>query len=188
MVVVMAVVLTSSCISWSSNYSSDINYPLAPEEIRSIPLKTLDGEEFRISERSGKVLLLNFWATWCIPCIEEMPDLVSLQKELGNEKFQILGMNTEILTHEEDNQSFEELDRKVRAMVKEQGLNYEIVWTSTEAYEAAAKIAKFPGIPLSLIINTEGKVVGAFRGAGPSTVEKMKKVARETVAAIESGV
>lgn len=180
----LAVTLSvSSCGGATPEYSGDVNYPLAPPEIRSVPLKTLEGKEFKISEREGKVLLLNFWATWCIPCIEEMPDLIKLQEELGPKGFEVLGMNTEILTYEDDGMTFEELELKVRTLMKEQKLNYEVVWTSKEAYETAAKFAQFPGIPLSLILDADGKIVGAFRGGGKETIEKMKKVASDTVAA-----
>jgi thiol-disulfide isomerase/thioredoxin len=183
-----SVLMTSSCKAPEFIPNDDVNYRLAPEEIRSVPLKTLDGTEFKISEREGKVLLLNFWATWCIPCIEEMPHLVELQKELGSEGFEILGMNTEILTFEEDGSTFDELEVKVRELVKAQGLNYEVVWTSVEAYEKAAEIAQFPGIPLSLLLDADGKIVGAFRGADPKTIKRLKEVARKTVAAHNQGL
>jgi thiol-disulfide isomerase/thioredoxin len=184
---VLSVLTTSSCKAPEFVMNEDVNYRLAPEEIRSVPLKTLDGMQFKISEREGKVLLLNFWATWCIPCIEEMPHLVELQKELGPEGFEILGMNTEILTYKEDGSTFDELELKVRELVKAQGLNYEIVWTSAEAYEKAAEVAQFPGIPLSLLLDADGKIVGAFRGADPKTIERLKDVARKTVAARNQG-
>lgn len=186
MLLIVASLTVSSCGGAALEYNSDVNYPLAPPEIRSIPLKTLDGEEFRISERKGKVLLLNFWATWCIPCIEEMPHLVELQKELGSKGFEVLGMNTEVLTYEDEGQTLEEVELKIRALMKEQNLNYEVVWTSKEAYETTAKLARFPGIPLSLMLDADGKVIGVFTGAGKETIEKMKQTARAAVEARES--
>ena len=44
----------------------------------------LNGQSFRLSDQKGKVVFLNFWATWCSPCLKEMPDMQELQKELGS--------------------------------------------------------------------------------------------------------
>ena len=44
----------------------------------------LNGQPFRLSDQKGKVVFLNFWATWCSPCLKEMPDMQELQKELGS--------------------------------------------------------------------------------------------------------
>jgi thiol-disulfide isomerase/thioredoxin len=174
-------VFAVSCTGGAPTLNEAVNYPLAPEEIRSSIQRTLDGKEFKISEREGKVLLLNFWATWCLPCIEEMPDLVKLQKELGPKGFEILGMNTQAESPEDDGMTFEELELQVKEIIKTQKLNYEVVWSSSEAYEKTAEIAKMPVVPLSLLIDADGKVVAVFKGGGKETLEKMIDMSRRAV-------
>jgi len=174
-------VFAVSCTGEAPTMNEALNYPLAPEEIRSSIQRTLDGKEFKISEREGKVLLLNFWATWCLPCIEEMPDLVKLQKELGPKGFEILGMNTQAESPEDDGMTFEELELQVKEIIKTQKLNYEVVWSSSEAYEKTAELAKMPVVPLSLLIDADGKVVAVFKGGGKETLEKMIDMSRRAV-------
>lgn len=56
----------------------------------NVAYQTLEGEDVRLSDYRGKVILVNYWATWCGPCIEEMPALDHLQAELGGEQFEVI--------------------------------------------------------------------------------------------------
>src|SRR5215213_4752063 len=60
----------------------------APE----LKLKDLRGRNLRLSDYKGKVVLLNFWATWCPPCRAEMPDLIKMQREYSGRGLQVLGI------------------------------------------------------------------------------------------------
>ncbi|WBU60529.1 TlpA disulfide reductase family protein [Paracoccus albus] len=60
------------------------------EQVSDTPFTDPDGNEHRLSDYAGQALLVNFWATWCAPCREEMPALNTLQKELGGDDFQVL--------------------------------------------------------------------------------------------------
>ena len=62
--------------------------------------RTQSGDEIRLSDLRGKVVVLDFWASWCGPCREEMPFLVSLARELKNEDFQIVGINVDEQTED----------------------------------------------------------------------------------------
>ena len=57
---------------------------------------TLDGHALRLSEFRGRVVLLNFWATWCPPCVEEMPDLQQVADELGPQGVTVLGLSADV--------------------------------------------------------------------------------------------
>jgi thiol-disulfide isomerase/thioredoxin len=61
-----------------------------PEEL---PLETLDGKKTTVGDLKGKVLLINFWAGWCAPCLHEMPGLFALQKTLADKGVVVLGVN-----------------------------------------------------------------------------------------------
>lgn len=55
-----------------------------------------DGKELKFADFGGKIVLVNFWATWCAPCIREMPSLVRLQKERGNDEFTVVALSQDL--------------------------------------------------------------------------------------------
>jgi cytochrome c-type biogenesis protein len=64
------------------------------EPAPDVELKTLDGKPVKVSELRGQVVLLNFWATWCVPCRSEIPSLSAMQRDLGGRGFKVLGVTT----------------------------------------------------------------------------------------------
>lgn len=110
----------------------------------------LDGQPARLSDLRGKVVLLNFWATWCPPCKAEMPDLEALHRKYGDARaFVVVGVN------------FEEDAAPVEAFIRERGLSFP-VWLDT-AGEAGAKLG-VRGLPVSFIIDREGYIRDAWNG------------------------
>ena len=71
--------------------ASNTNFELVPD----VEFQTLAGQPFRLKELQGQVVLLNFWATWCIPCREEIPELNALQRELQSQGLKIVGASVE---------------------------------------------------------------------------------------------
>ncbi|MGE3189683.1 MAG: TlpA disulfide reductase family protein [Vicinamibacterales bacterium] len=67
----------------------------APAPARDFSLKTLEGKTVTLKEHRGQVVLVNFWATWCIPCKVEMPILMELQKTYGPKGFTVLGVSVD---------------------------------------------------------------------------------------------
>lgn len=137
-------------------------YPPAPKALADAEIKSLDGEDFKISDLKGKVVLINLWATWCGPCLEEMPHLVKLQEKYRDDGFVVIGLNTD-----------EESEAQVKTFVEKQGLNYKIGWSTREVVEEFMKISKMPGIPQSLLLNRDGEMTGMFRGGGPDVIASM---------------
>jgi len=66
------------------------SFPVAPE----VELKTLDGKSFQLTELRGRVVLLNFWATWCVPCRSEIPELNNMHRDLESRGLSVLGVST----------------------------------------------------------------------------------------------
>jgi thiol-disulfide isomerase/thioredoxin len=106
--------------------------------------ESLSGEVFNLEEQRGKVVLLNFWATWCTPCWEEMPMLVSLQDELREAGFLIVGISVD-----------EEGPDIVREFVDDFNFNYEILH---DDIGLAAKYGAEFAVPTSIIIDKTGYV------------------------------
>jgi thiol-disulfide isomerase/thioredoxin len=63
-----------------------------PVSIASLRIGYLDGSEHTLEEKRGKVLLVNLWARWCVPCKDEMPDLANLQRDLGDDQFEVVAL------------------------------------------------------------------------------------------------
>jgi len=131
-----------------------------PKPVPDVTVETLDGQQIDLGEQSGTVLLVNFWATWCPPCREEIPDLVALQKELGPQGFTILGISTD-----------QEGAEAVRPFVDEYDINYPIVVDTARTLQASS-LGPVYGLPTTFVVNADGQVVQRVMGMFP--VDAMK--------------
>lgn len=124
-----------------------------PASVRDAQLTAIDGSAFRLADFSGKVLVVNLWATWCGPCRKEMPELVKLYKEYKSKGLEIVGLTTE------DPETSGEM---VRSFVRASSINYRIGWASREL--AATLMQGRNSIPQSYIISRDGFILKRFVG------------------------
>lgn len=111
-----------------------------------------------LSDYSGKVMLVNLWATWCGPCRSEIPELVKLHKEFAPKGFEIVGLSTENPTSSGDS---------VRSFVADFNMDYQVGWASPEVAIAFMQMTQRDAIPQSFIISRDGKVLKQFVGFNP---------------------
>jgi len=108
-------------------------------------LPTLSGESIRLSDLRGKVVLLNFWATWCIPCRTEMPTIEELYQHYKDRGLEVLAVNLDVLSI-----------GGVEAFMKEVTVTFRVVmdpsWSTARAYRVV-------GLPTSYLIDRAGNVV-----------------------------
>ncbi len=129
--------------------------PAAPAAAETQPLPaeltltTLDGEKVRMGDLRGKVVLLDFWATWCEPCRHSTPHLRRLDERLDDQPFEIIGVSAD---------SDEEA---LRAYLEEEGIEWTQVWDprgqATDAFGVT-------GFPYYLVIDHEGRPVSKLEG------------------------
>ncbi len=122
---------------------------LAPD----FSLKSFDGRDITLSQLKGKVVLLDFWATWCGPCKESIPHLIQLYKDYRESGFELVGMNID----KGDGET-------VRRFVASMDIPYPIVI----APEDVVRNYRVTGIPATFLIDKEGKIrerVVGFSGA-----------------------
>jgi len=122
--------------------------PLAPD----FTLKNLDGKEINLKDFKGKTVLLNFWATWCEPCLEEMPAMQKAYNTLRDKGFVILAVSIDRDSRE----------KNVRAFAKKFGLSFHVLFDSKQRVRD-----KYfnNALPTSYLINTKGKLKGFIAGA-----------------------
>ena|SRR5262245_58826752 len=137
--------------------------PLKPWKGGATPaleLEDVQGKVHRLSEYRGKVVLLNFWATWCTPCREEMPSMASLQQSLEGRPFVVLAVNVG------------EGARAARGFGEKMALPFPLLLDSdmktTRAWGARL-------LPASYVIGADGKVVYSYLGATDWAAPEVRK-------------
>jgi len=119
---------------------------------KSLPafrLKTLQGESVDSKALSGHVLILNFWATWCGPCKEEMPSLERLRRQFSPEHLQILAVTTDIRP------------REIESFWKQLNLHFEVVLDEQEELSQALMVRN---LPTTILVDTHGRIRGRVMG------------------------
>jgi len=126
-----------------------------PVRVSDLTFKDADGKERKLSEWSDRLVLLNLWATWCVPCRKEMPALEALQQKLGGPGFEVVAVNID--TRDGD---------KPKAWLKEvgiTGLNYYADPTA-KIFQDLKALGKAFGMPTTLLVDGKGCEVATLAG------------------------
>ncbi len=121
-----------------------IRFVRDPDPAPEFKLKDLAGKDVTLEAARGRVVLLNFWATWCGPCREEIPELVALQNRY-KDRLQIIGL----VVDDDD-------EKEIQKVIDSEGINYPVALADSETRFAYGGIAALPTV---FVINTEGRVV-----------------------------
>jgi peroxiredoxin len=113
-------------------------------------LPDIDGEPHRLSDYRGKWVIVNYWATWCKPCLEEIPQLVKLHEEYDKHDVVVLGVNYE----ETDTQT-------LRRFMKEHGMSYPVLKTTPDTAQALGPVY---GLPMTYVITPQGEIAATLVG------------------------
>ncbi len=131
-------------------------------------LKSLGNQEMTLASLKGKVVLLDFWATWCTPCKEAIPHLIQLHKDYEDKGLTVIGMNVD--------KGEEEV---VRRFVRSMEIPYPILFASEEVTRSYGVSA----LPTTILIDREGKIrekiVGFNSGIAKQTAERTKELISE---------
>jgi len=123
--------------------------------------RTLDGQPVSLRDLRGRVVVLNVWATWCAPCVQEMPALERLHRALAPEGLAVIGVNVDAAPTLLEGAGLR-LEDRVAAFVEELGLTFPIWLDSERAIEKAYRIT---GLPTTFVIDRNGRIVRQDRGA-----------------------
>jgi thiol-disulfide isomerase/thioredoxin len=143
-----------------------------PTEQSSAPdfrLKTIEGQEITLSGLKGKVVLLDFWATWCGPCKESIPHLIQLYKGYQEKGFELIGMSTDKAGDVE----------MVRRFINSMDIPYPIIMTPEEV----SRNYKITGLPTTVLIDKKGrireKIVGFNSAIGQQIATRISELTSE---------
>ena len=148
---------------------------MLPRLVLDAENRAASGGPIKLADYSGKVLLVNLWATWCGPCRMETPELVKLHKEFQSRGVEMVGLSTE------DPESSAE---SVADFVREYEVDYHIGWAKREV--AQTLMQGRTSIPQSFIIARDGRILKRFVGFNPETTPPQLKQALED-ALVEKG-
>lgn len=139
--------------------------PGGPDAAPPLSAVRLSGDSVRLADLEGRVVLLNVWATWCVPCRQEVPELQSLHEVYADSGLHVVGVSV-------DNRGAE---AEIRRFMEQYGMTYDIWWDA-----AGASIQAFGavGVPLTVLMDRDGTVVwrhlGAFRADDPELREAVR--------------
>ena len=120
-------------------------------------LKSSTGDNLRLSEYRGDVVMVNFWATWCGPCRQEMPLLDELYSRYNRVGFNLLGVN------------IDDDSRRAMQMVEELGVNFPVLF---DARKEVSKLYQVDAMPVTVIIDRQGTVRYVHQGYKPGYEDK----------------
>ncbi len=127
-----------------------------PPELLNAQLKSVSGAPIRLSDYSGKVLLINIWATWCGPCRNEIPELVKFYRQYKDQGLEVVGLSTE---------NPDASAERVREFVQSFDIDYRVGWATADV--AVTLMQGRDSIPQSFIISRDGKILKRFIGFSP---------------------
>jgi peroxiredoxin len=126
-------------------------------------LENLDGDDISLSDFEGQTIVLNFWATWCGPCIQEMPSMEKLYRDLHDEGFVVIAVDVR------------DTKESVKKIISSSEITFPVLLDTTGKI---GKIYEASSIPLSYLIDTKGYVVGVVLGAIHWNSDKIKEAIR----------
>lgn len=164
----LAVLILGSALSCGAR--QDDQYGPRPDWEIKLP----SGQEVKAKDYDGKVLIVDFWATWCPPCRKEIPGFIALKKEYGDQGLEIVGF------------SFDRDEAAHEKFLKENKVNYLSIFAQNEEGRKVVKlfeksIGEIKGIPTTLVIDRKGNIV--FKHVGFAPKEDFEKVVKPLLAA-----
>jgi thiol-disulfide isomerase/thioredoxin len=133
------------------------NMTALTESMLNRPLRSIDNSTFRLADFTGKVIVVNLWATWCGPCRREVPDYEKVRKEYAGRNIEFIALTTE-----DPNVARE----RVQKFARDFNFGFRIGWADRET--ARALMNGRNGIPQTLVIGADGRIVNRWTGYSSS--------------------
>jgi peroxiredoxin len=143
---------------------SGIDSPLVGQPAFAFRLDRLDGSRFQLADQKGRVVVLDFWATWCGPCMQSLPLIDEVAREFADRGVELVAVN------------MEEQPGQVKSVLERHKLKVPVVLDRDGVVAAKYSVT---AIPQTVVIDREGKVARLFVGGGNKTAEALRKALQE---------
>lgn len=162
------ILILLSLSSFTSQAKVELNYGDTPPNFLG---RDKNGNDVTLEDHKGKLVIISFWASWCPPCLKELPVLESIQQHLGTDKIKVVAIN-----HKEDRRVYRKLRRTLSAL------------HLTLTHDRLGSIGKkfgVKGIPSLFIVGKSGKLVYRATGYGDSTIDQLSAVINQQLSEAE---
>jgi len=160
----------------NANLTKASDYPPLVTNVADASFQMVDGTASKISDRKGKVVLINLWATWCGYCRQEMPRLIAMQNQYRDKGFQVLGLDI----GEQDTSNPESVE-SIQNFASMMGLNYELARIDGGLRFRFQQLSRFSGVPQSFLVDRSGRLRGVFLGGSQGAIAQMESIVAKVV-------
>ena len=167
--VLVFIIMSFSAFVAKSNKKEDVKMP-------NIVLYDQYGKKHNIEEYKGKVVVINFWATWCGYCVQEMPEFEKVYKEFGSNKKDVIILGVAGPKSKENQNNVDVEKDKVISFLKKKNITYPTLMDETGKSFDDYKVR---ALPMTYVINKDGYLEGFVSGA--ITSEQLRKAVNETL-------
>jgi thiol-disulfide isomerase/thioredoxin len=144
------------------------DYDAKHRKINDFRLPDLEGRPVRFQDLDADLVLIDFWGTWCQPCLRSIPHLVDLQKRMGASKFKVLGIACE-------QGPPAERSKKVAEEVRRLGINYPVLMSGMDGACPLQEAMKVQAYPTLILVDRQGRIVWRDQGATPVTLARLDR-------------
>lgn len=134
----------------------------AGEKAADFTLRSIEGKEVKLSDYRGKVVMVNFWATWCGPCKVEMPHLDKMDKDFEAQGFEVISISTDDAR----------ASSKVKPLIKRGGFGFTVLLDKDTSVVSQYNPAKT--LPYNVLIDKEGNIYKVYQGYNPGDEKEMR--------------
>jgi cytochrome c biogenesis protein CcmG/thiol:disulfide interchange protein DsbE len=151
--------------------------PKAIESASDVAISKLDGGTFKLADFRGKVLVLDFWATYCPPCVKQVPQLAEMSRKYRDRGVEVVGLTSD---EKKDQQMVADFLKKAGA---DYIIGFDNQWISTAFLKGTEDDTGAPPIPQLFVISRDGRVVEHLIGDSPERgIEYIEKVVNQQLA------
>ena len=150
-----AVALAQKLESLTRGEVAALNVAKAPLKVPNLAFVDASGKSLTLADWRGKTVLLNLWATWCVPCRQEMPTLDALEGKLGGPNFQVVALNIDTRDPE-----------KAKTFLKDIGVSHLSYYAdgSAKSFQDLKSVGRAFGMPTTLLVDPNGCEIGTIAG------------------------
>ena len=144
--------------------SSGADSPLVGQPAPALELELLDGAKYKLADHKGKIVVMDFWATWCGPCLQSMPLVDGVAREFADRGVELVAVN------------MEESPEQVKPMLERHKFKMPVVMDRDGVAAARYSVTAIPQV---VVVDRDGKVARVFVGGGKAMAEALRKVLQE---------